>query len=314
MFSLVIPVYRSEASLPRLIESLAEINRPMAGDFEAVLVVDGSPDRSYELLLESLPGAGFASRLVLLSRNFGGFPAVRAGLEAASGDLLGVMTADGQEPISLIVEFRDQLLAGECDVVVGSRTGRSDPLLVRVGSRVFWSLYRRFVQREVPRNGVDVFAVTSEVRDRLLALKEHNSTLVGLLFWLGFRRREIEYERLPRREGRSAWTLARRLRYLLDSTFAFSDLPIRLLSVIGLLGLLTSIGLGSAVGLARLMGDISVPGYAATVIVVMFFGGLNSFGLGLIGEYLWRTFENTKNRPLHVIARSDRFEGGKATG
>lgn len=313
MFSLIIPVFRSEASLPRLLESLEEIDRQMAGDLEAVLVVDGSPDRSYEMLREHLPAAGFSSQLVLLSRNFGGFPAVRAGLEVATGDLFGVMTADGQEPLGLIIAFRDQLLAGECDVVVGTRTARSDPLLVRVGSRVFWSLYRRFVQSVVPKNGVDVFAFTRDVRDRLLTLREHNSSLVGLLFWLGFRRREVEYERLPRREGRSTWTFARRLRYLLDSTFAFSDLPLRLLSVIGLLGVLTSLGLGSAVVLARAMGDIAVPGYAATVAVVMFFGGLNSFGLGLIGEYIWRTFENTKDRPLHVVARSERFEGRKAT-
>lgn len=313
MLSLIIPVYRNEESLPDLVESLESLHRSLDGEFEAVLVVDGSPDRSFDILRERLPKAHFCSRLVLLSRNFGAFSAVRAGLEAAKGDLFAVMAADGQEPVDLIKTFRDTLLEGDTDVVVGSRTGRADPLLTRVSSNLFWGLYRRFVQPAVPKKGIDVFAFNKVVRDQLLAMHEHNSTLVGLLLWLGFRRTEVPYERQTRRHGASAWTLPRKIRYLLDSCFAFSDLPIRMLSAIGLLGVVTSLGLGVAVTITKLIGGITVPGYTATVIVVMFFGGLNSFGLGLIGEYIWRTFENTKNRPQHVVARIEDFYGEDAT-
>ena len=105
----------------------------------------------------------------------------------------------------------------------------------------------------------------------------------------------MKYSRLPRKHGVSAWSFSRKLRYLLDSTFAFSDLPIRLLSLAGMTGMLVSVVLAAAVLAAKIDGQVNVPGYTATVLVVMFFGGLNSFGIGVLGEYLWRTFENTKD-------------------
>jgi glycosyltransferase involved in cell wall biosynthesis len=284
----------------------------MGGELEAVFVVDGSPDKSLEALTQALPGASFGAQLLVLSRNFGSFAAIAAGLAHARGPLYAVMAADLQEPPELILEFRRRLQAGECEVVIGTRARRSDPLPSRLVSALFWGAYRFFVQREVPRGGVDVFGCTQLFRDHLVALPERNTTLVGLVFWLGFARAEVPYARQPRQEGRSAWSLARRLRYLLDSTFAFSDLPIRLLSLAGLLGLLLAGLLGVLVAWARLRGDIQVPGYAATVLVVMFFGGLNSLGIGILGEYLWRTFENTKGRPGYVVARHRRF--GAAAG
>jgi hypothetical protein len=221
------------------------------------------------------------------------------------------MAADGQEPPELIRDFRERLLSGEVDVVVGSRTGRADPFFTRLTAGVFWMFYRRLVQPSLPKRGIDVFAFTRQVRDHILQMQESNSTLVGLVLWLGFRRTEVEYERRPRRHGTGAWSFGRKLRYLLDSAFAFSDLPIRLLSVVGFVGVMASIVLGLAVLGARLNGTIQVPGYAATVIVVMFFGGLNSLGLGLLGEYLWRTFENTKRRPNHVVAIATHHPGDR---
>lgn len=308
MFSLVIPVYRNEGSIPELIETLESLNREMDGELEAVLVVDGSPDGSLELLERALQTAGFRAQLLALSRNFGSFAAVTAGLRAARGDHFGVMAADLQEPPELILEFRRSLLDDQADVVVGTRSGRGDPLGKRVTSAAFWALYRLLVQREMPRGGVDVFACNRRFRDELLALPERNTTLVGLVFWLGFRRQEVGYSRRPRRHGTSAWSLARRVRYLLDSTFAFSDLPVRLLSVVGLLGIAISVVLAIVVVAAKLRGAIEVPGYAATVLAVMFFGGLNSLGLGMLGEYMWRTFENTKSRPSYVVARKWQFQ------
>jgi len=309
MFSLVIPVYRNERSIPELVAVLEELSRAMEGDFEAVLVVDGSPDRSLELLSELLAHAPFASQLIALSRNFGSFAAISAGLAAARGELYAVMAADLQEPPELILQFRARLLADEADVILGTRSERSDPLGKRLSSALFWALYRKLVQPDVPRGGVDVFACNRVFRQHLLALGERNTTLVGLVCWLGFRRSEVGYVRRPRRHGKSAWSLSRRLRYLLDSTFAFSDLPVRLLSLVGLSGMLLSVILAVLVLAAKARGAIPVPGYAATVLAVMFFGGLNSFGLGLLGEYIWRAFENTKSRPPYVVARQWRFGG-----
>lgn len=310
MNSLIIPVYRNEGSLPELLEVLGRMHAELGGELEVVFVVDGSPDRCHDLLREELPRRPFPSRLLLHTRNFGSFPAIRTGLAAAGGERCAVMSADLQEPPELITRIFATLAAGEHDIVLGTRSGRSDPLLSRLGARVFWGCYRRLVQPEVPRGGVDIFGCSARVREQLLRLEESHTTLVGLLLWLGFRRTEIAYERRPRRHGRSAWSLSRKLAYLMDSVFAFSDLPIRVLTFAGALGILVSLTLGVVVVSLRLSGLIPVPGYAATISVILFFAALNSFGLGLIGSYLWRTFENTKRRPGAVVAEAASYPGG----
>jgi glycosyltransferase involved in cell wall biosynthesis len=308
-FSLVIPVYRNEASLDQLVACLETLNRGMDGELEAVFVIDGSPDGSHEILARKLPGAGFRSQLLSLSRNFGSFAAILAGLEHGSGSQFAVMAADLQEPPELILEFRRRLLEGSVDIVVGRRTARADPMLARAASAIFWRFYQLLVQPEIPKGGVDVFACTKVVRDQLLLLRERNSTLVGLLFWVGFRRTDVAYVRRPRRHGASSWSLSRRVRYLLDSVFAFSDLPVRLLSLAGIGGMTIAVVLGAVVLITKLTGGIDVPGYTATILTVVFFGGLNAFGLGLIGEYLWRTFENTKSRPAFIVAHRGQYPG-----
>jgi len=302
MRSIVIPVYRNAANVEALVDTLVALDRDFGGGTEAVFVVDGSPDDSYLRLRSLLPASGLEAQLLLLSRNFGSFSAIRAGLAAARGDSFAVMAADQQEPPELIESFFEVLGSGEYDVVVGRRRGRGDPLPGRLLSSAFWALYRRFVQPEVPLGGVDVFALNRRARDQIVELREHNSSIVGLLFWIGFRRAEIPYQRRARTAGKSAWTLKKRTAYLMDSVFSFSDLPIKVLFRIGVLGLLFSLGFGALVLGARLFGLIGVPGYAATVLLVTFFGALNCFGLGIIGGYIWRTFENTKGRPNYIVA------------
>jgi len=307
MLSLVVPIYKNAANIPPLLEALGRLHEALGGALEAVLVVDGSPDDSYLQLREELPQQPYRSSLIALSRNFGSFSAVRAGMAAARGDRVAVMAADLQEPPELIVEFDRLLQQGDVDVVVGQRTGRADPLLARLFSAMFWAIYRRWIQREVPAGGVDIFGCTDKVRRELLRLTETNSSLVGLLFWVGFRRVSVPYARRRREIGRSAWTFARKLRYLSDSMFAFSDLPVRLLLLVGAGGLLTSLVYATWVITLKLVFGVPVPGYTATVVLVAFFGGLNCFGLGLLGGYLWRTFENSKRRPNYVVMSQESF-------
>lgn len=307
MISVVVPVYRNAESIAALLDALANTHRALGGGLEVVFVVDGSPDDSYLRLAAALPAAPFRSQLLLLSRNFGSFSAIRAGLAAGTGEHFAVVAADLQEPPELVVEFARRLAAGGCDVVLGQRTGRADPLLSRAAAGAFWGLYRRLVQPELPPGGVDVFGCTRAVRDQLVRIGELNTSLVGLLLWVGFRREVVPYARRERHAGRSAWTLRKKLGYLTDSVFSFSDLPVRFLFRTGALGLVLSVALAAVVVTAKLLGDIPVPGYAATVLTVTFFGALNCFGLGVIGGYAWRTFENTKGRPSYIVASSERF-------
>jgi glycosyltransferase involved in cell wall biosynthesis len=311
MYSLVIPVYRNEESLPELVSQLTALSQALDRRLETVFVVDGSPDNSYGYLREALPRTGLRAKLILLSRNFGSFAAIRAGLTEASGPHFAVLAADLQEPPELAREFFAALENDEADVVIGTRMGREDPAVARWAAALFWGLYRRLIQREVPPGGVDLFGCNQTFRDQLIRLEELNTSLVGLLFWLGFRRKSIPYIRRARPYGRSAWTLRRKLRYLSDSVFAFSDLPIRLLSLSGAAGLLVSLLLGIVVLTARLTGAIQLPGYTPTVLMILFFGALNTLGLGIIGAYTWRAFENTKRRPGYVILRSETIVSGE---
>jgi glycosyltransferase involved in cell wall biosynthesis len=302
-YSVVIPVYRNEESIPRLVAALDDMNRALGGDFEAVLVVDGSPDRSFELLREHIGVLTFPVRLIAHSRNFGSFPAIRTGLAEATGDYFGVMAADLQEPPELVVEFFRALEANECDVALGTRVSRAnDPLMSRWASSTFWGIYRRLIVRDMPEGGVDVFGCNQQFRDQLLQLEESRSSLVALIFWLGFRRKLVGYERQLRLEGKSAWTFRRKLDYMMDSIFAFTDYPIRLLIRLGAAGAILSALASVIILIARFVGFIQVPGYVPTMLAVLFFGTLNLFGLGLVGTYAWRGYENSKRRPLAIVA------------
>jgi glycosyltransferase involved in cell wall biosynthesis len=310
MLSLVIPVYRNASNIGPLLEALRTLPGQLADkELEVVFVVDGSPDDSWLQLRNLLPQERFRSQLICLSRNFGAFAAIRAGIAAARGERFAVMAADLQEPVELVVNFDRVLAADEADIVIGQRTARADPLFARIGSRLFWGVYRRVVQKGIPSGGVDVFGGNRKVRRQILALRETNSSLVGLLFWIGFRRAMVPYQRRARARGRSAWSLAKKLRYLSDSLFAFTDLPIRFLLAAGVLGIVTSALFGSLVVISKLFLSIPVPGYAATATLIVFFGGLNCFGLGVLGGYLWRTFENSKGRPNYVVLSREEFHG-----
>lgn len=313
MFSLIVPVYRNQESILRLLAAIEQIRAEIEDDFEAVFVVDGSPDASAHELASRLPTSAFASRLVELSRNFGSFAAIRTGFDAAVGDHYAVMAADLQEPPELIVQFHRELARGDVDVVVGTRRTRSDPWTSRLFSGLFWGAYRRLIMPDIPSGGVDIFACNRAVRDQLLAMNEARSSLVAQLYWLGFRRTSVAYDRLPRQEGRSAWGLRRKIDYLLDSLFAFSDLPIRLLVAVGTLCLIGAVVLAMVALVGRLLGAIEVPGYTATLVVVLGFGGLNALGLGIVGIYAWRAYENTKGRALSVVRSLRTFAGREPT-
>lgn len=322
MYSLIVPVYKNEGSIPDLLAVVSRLNARLSNQLELVCVVDGSPDQSYTLLESGLNNLDVHAQLLALSRNFGSFAAIRAGLAAAKGEYLAVMAADLQEPPELAEEFFRILSSGDADVVVGTRESRDDPALSGIASRVFWGLYRALVVPEIPPGGVDVFGCNRMFRDQLLRLEETHTSLVALIFWIGFRRVVVPYRRVSRRHGKSAWTLRRKLKYLLDSVFAFTDLPLRLLTAIGVLGIGVSATLGLVVLIARLAGGIYVPGYAALAILILFFGAMGLMANGLVGSYVWRTYENSKGRPNAIVmttityaakVRSDGQAEGSAT-
>ena len=312
MLSIVIPVFRNEANIPHLLAEMDRIAGLSPMPVELVLVVDGSPDRSLEILRDSLSAHRFASALVSLSRNFGAFNAVRCGLEMASGEYIVVMAADLQEPADLALTFLSILRAGDADIVFGTPSTRDDPWFDTTSSRLFWAAYRRLVLPDVPPAGVHTFGCARIVRDRLMELREPTTNLVALLFWVGFRRAFVPYDRQRRTHGRSAWTLGRKLRYGLDSMFSFTDVPIRLLLLLGAVGTVTAVTFAVLLLAASLAGRIDVPGYAPTMLAVTFFGSITSLGLGILGQYAWLILQATRGRPSYLVERVDHFPAGTA--
>jgi len=308
LLTLVVPIYKNEGSLPDLLDAVAALTRRLAGDMETVFVVDGSPDRCFEILRAELPRRPFRSKLVLLARNFGSFAAIRTGLQHGDGDRFAVMAADLQEPPELVQEMDRLLREDAADVVVGVRESRADPFFSSLPARIFWSLYRRYVLPEMPPGGVDMFGCNRLFRDTLLQLNESHTSLVAQIFWLGFRRVQVPYVRRARSHGVSAWTLRKKFTYLMDSVFAFTDLPIRMLIRTGAIGTAAAALFGVVVIIGRLVGTITVPGYAMTAMLIVFFSALNLLSLGIVGSYAWRAYENTKSRPLAVALRVERFD------
>jgi polyisoprenyl-phosphate glycosyltransferase len=296
--SLVVPVYNNANSVVALVEVIQYIADRITGELEAIFVIDGSQDDSRELLFRALSGNSIRARVVEHSRNFGSFAAIRTGMRLASGQYIAVMAADLQEPPDLIVKFFGRLASENTDVVVGKRASRKDG--GDVVSKLYWSLYRRFVLKDIPPGGVDIFACTAAVRDVVCSLEDIHTSLVGQLFWVGFRRQTIPYDRIPS-SGASGWTMRGKFRYLSDSIFAFTDLPVRILWIVGLLGMFLGLTIGLIIVIARVAGAIAVPGYAATVLILLVFFSFNSLGLGIIGSYVWRAHESIKRRPGAII-------------
>ena len=313
MLSLVIPIYRNESNLPRLFGELERFAARLPDTLEVVFVVDGSPDRSLAVLRDRLPSWPVRSQLLELSRNFGSFSAIAAGLGEARGEYLAVIAADLQEPLELIEEFHRLLKSGEAEVVLGYRTGRADPFWSRLPAECFWALYRRFVVTDMPSGGVDVFGCARHVRDQLLALRETNTNLIALLLWLGFHRAFVPYERRPRLEGRSAWTFGRKVRYAVDSVFSFTDLPVRALLMLGVLGTIFAVAAGMTVFVGWWLGRVPVLGYTPLMLVITFFGGLTALGLGIIGQYQWLSLQNSRNRPNFIVREATTFDSPRST-
>jgi glycosyltransferase involved in cell wall biosynthesis len=278
------------------------------GGVEVLFVVDGSPDTSLQILKRHLPTWGVPSQVIELSRNFGSYAAIAAGLRQGSGDMFAVISADLQEPPELVVTFHQLMADGKADVVLGHRARRADPWSTQLASRVFWGLYRRFVLPDMPRGGVDVFGCTREVRDHLVSLREVNTNLVALLLWLGYRRAWVPYDRRPRQEGRSGWTLQKRWRYALDSVFSFTDLPIRILLMLGTFATVGALVAAITVFIFWELGSIPVLGYAPLMLAITSFGGLTALGLGIVGQYLWLTLQNSRGRPSFIVRSTERFD------
>ncbi len=301
--TIVVPVFGNAATLGELLERLrrACADLPAPGP-EIVFVDDGSPDDSF-LVLSAMAAADKRVVVIQLSRNFGSNAAVLAGVSHARGPAVCVIAADLQDPPELIPELVARWREG-AQVVMAARRKRDDPFLMRLPSAVFNRLFRRFVFRDFPAGGFDFVLLDRQVVDSLRRMPETHSYFYGQVFWLGFRRAVVPYDRARRPSGRSAWTFARRVKYFIDAFTAFSYLPVRAASFAGLVLAGLGFAYAAVVLWQRLAGNIPERGFSALMVVLLVVSGTQLLVTGIMGEYLWRALEEIRARPPFVVARS----------
>lgn len=305
--SLVIPVFNEEAVLPELFTRLTKLFDDNATSaWSAVLVNDGSRDRSLELL-QSQAARDPRFVAVELSRNFGFQAAISAGLAEAldrGAEAVVTMDADLQDPPELILEMVAKWHEG-AEVVLAVRRSRQEKGLRRIGMDLFHAFFGAVADLRMDSN-----TGTFSLLDRIAAsavcqLPERNRFFPGLRTWVGFKTAEVLYDRQERAAGQPQQTLLRLLRYALDGVFSFSYLPLRLLTYTGVFVSAAGFVIGSFFVIRRLLGvEIAQTGFTTLVTLVLFLGGVQLIGIGILGEYLARVYDEVKQRPPYIVRRS----------
>ena len=301
-FSIVVPVFHNARSLPDLLaEFQAVAARNPDDDFEFIFVDDGSRDDSFDVLKKLAAGEP-RMKVAKLSRNFGSNPAVMAGLSLATGDAVGALAADLQDPPALLHDMISRWREGH-KVVIAARRGRGDPFPTSLLSDTFYRLFRRFAIKSMPKRGFDFFLIDQQVCALISGIQENNAYLMGLILWLGFEPHVLHYDRQARekRYGQSMWTLGRKVKYFIDSFVAFSHFPIRVSSALGMLFSLVGLLYAVWVIYSRLALGVSIEGWASLIVVVLIAAGMQMLILGIIGEYMWRNLDETRRRPRFII-------------
>lgn len=300
--SFVIPVFRNAGSILPTHEKLLALLTPLQLEHEFIFVNDGSDDNSIEELME-LHKKNSGVKVISFSRNFGQVAAIIAGLKEVSGDAVVIMSADLQEPIALIGEMISKWEAGN-EIVIGHRMDREDGFIANKASTIFYKLMRH-VNPKMPKGGFDFMLIDKKALQALNQIDERNRFFQGDILWLGFNTAFIPYTRLKRTIGKSQWTLAKKLKYFIDGLLNTSYIPIRLMSLLGIC--LSFFGFLYAIIIAynRFIHNTPFTGWAPIMILILIIGGLIMLMLGIIGEYVWRTYDETRKRPLYII--KDKF-------
>lgn len=299
--SVVVPIYFNELNIPDTVPQLLALQAQLPGfELEIVFVDDGSKDRSLALLLEHARAHPGVIRIVKLTRNFGAMSAVQAGLAVATGDCVGVIAADLQDPPEMLVEMVAHWERGT-KVVFAVRADREETRGQKFFAGAYYALIRKFALPDYPSGGFDFFLVDRQVLTEVNYIREKNTNLMSLIFWLGYHPVMIPYVRRSRKKGRSRWTLAKKVKLFIDSFVAFSYAPIRFLSATGLVFALLGFLYAGLVFFDAVVNGIPVKGYAPTIIIVAVASGVQMLMLGILGEYLWRTLDETRRRPPFVI-------------
>ena len=304
--SVIVPCYFNEdniqVTVPELIAN--EANFPAGLEFEYVFVDDGSGDGTVAALHQMRARYPDRIRVVELVANVGSYNAIVAGMAAATGDCLAIITADMQDPPELMVQMYDYWRKG-FKLVIGNRQDREETGMSQVFAKTFHWLMKHLALKNIPDGGFDFVFFDRQVCDDVVRMQERNTNLFYLMVWLGYDYVNIPYVRRKREIGKSRWTLQKKVKLLIDSLLSFSYFPIRAISVLGLgLGLVALLYGLYIIGL-KFFGGGEPAGWTALMVVVLFVAAFQMIALGVIGEYVWRGLDAARHRPLYVVKQAN---------
>lgn len=300
--SFVIPVYRNEGSLIPTFTKIKDLVTKNKFEYELIFVNDGSDDNSFEELKE-LFKIDSNVKVLSFSRNFGQVAAVIAGLKEVTGDVAISMSADLQEPIELIEQMVQKWQEGN-EIVICHRTDREDGFIANNTSKIFYKLMK-YVNPKMPNGGFDFLLLDKKAVNVLNQIDERNRFFQGDVLWLGFNTAFIPYRRIKRAIGKSQWTLSKKIKYFIDGLLNTSYVPIRLMSFLGLCFSFVGFLYSLIIIYSRFVNNTPFNGWAPIMILLLIIGGMIMVMLGIIGEYVWRAYDETRKRPIYII--KDKF-------
>lgn len=300
-FSLVLPVFNEEETIPELHQRLAAFLSRFEESWEVVFVDDGSTDRSLPLLRE-LAAQNPHYKILSFGRNFGHQIAITAGLDVADGDAVVVMDADLQDPPEVVADMVQKFREG-FDVVYGVRTQRhGESLFKRATAAIFYRLLRSMLGFEVPVDTGDFRLMSRQVVLTLRSLRERHRFVRGMVAWVGFRQTRVQYERPARFAGETKYPLSKMVRFAIDGITSFSIIPVRVATFLGVLTGLLAVGIGFWALYQKLIGGTVVLGWTTIMMLVALCSSAQLLMTGVLGEYIGRVYEEVKRRPLYTVA------------
>ena len=307
VLSIIVAVYNEEDSISSFLQRTESLRTRFSKkvDIEYIFVSDGSTDETVDLLLRC-QAINPSIHVIELSRNFGKEAAITAGLHFSSGNVVVPIDVDGQDPPELIIEMLNKWLDGY-DVVLAKRIDRgSDSFAKRFTAKLYYKIHNLVSEIPIPEDVGDFRLMDIKVVEALRDLSEHNRFMKGLFSWVGFRTISVDYVREPRRNGESKFHGWKLWNFALNGITSFGYAPLKVWMYIGVLISFGSFIFAIMILIRVLATGVDVPGYASVIVALTFLGGLQLMGIGLIGEYLGRTYIESKRRPPYVIRRTYR--------
>lgn len=301
-FTIVVPIYYNELNISPLFERLHKLYDHISDVvFEYIFVDDGSRDNSLVQLNQlKKDHPELTIKIIKLSRNFGSFNAISAGLSQASGDCVGIIAADLQDPPELFTEMYKKWKQGK-KVIMAVRRKRNDPLVSKFLSAVFYKALRLLALPQMPDGGFDFVLLDKKVVKVINGIQEKNGSTMALIAWLGFDHEEIKYDRAARELGKSMWTWNKKFKLFVDIFVSYTYFPIRAITSLGFLFGFTSFAYALYILFTKVSQGIEVPGYSSLAIITLTLFSFTFVSLGIVGEYLFRTLDEVRKRPNYII-------------